>query len=83
MAKKAFAWALVDLEAERDALFKDLGVPMPDLGDNRSNRIWRPSTYEQTFEAIAAEAIAHLNDMLRVKVFPALEIDFAKPSDSA
>jgi hypothetical protein len=83
LGKNQFAWALVDLEAERDALFKDLGVPMPDLGDNRSNRIWRPSTYEQTFEAIAAEAIAHLNDMIRTKVFPVLEIDLVKLSGSA
>jgi hypothetical protein len=81
--KKHFAWALVDLEAERDALFKDLGVAMPDLGDNRSDRIWRPSTYEQTFETIAAEAIAYLNDMLRTKVFPVLEIDFVKLSGRA
>lgn len=73
--KKQFAWALVDLEAERDELFKDLGVAMPDLGDNRSEWLWRPSTYEQSFEGIAAEAIAHLNDMLCTKVFPVLEID--------
>jgi len=75
LGRKHFAWALVDLEAERDALFAKLGTPMPELGNNRHDRIWRPSTYDQPFDKIADEAIAHLNHMLRTNVFPKLEIE--------
>jgi hypothetical protein len=80
IGKQQFDWALVDLEAQRDALFAKLGTPMPELGNNRHDRIWRPSTYDQPFDKIADEAITHLNHMLRTKVFPVLEIETRESS---
>ncbi len=75
IGKQMFSWALVDLGAERDALFARLEMPNPFLESNRTERLWRPSTYDQPFEYIAQEAITHLNDTLRSKVFPVLEIE--------
>jgi hypothetical protein len=75
-----FSWALVDLGAERDALFAQLGMPNPFLESNRTERLWRPSTYNQPFEYIAQEAITHLNDILRSKVFPVLGIEVTQGS---
>lgn len=82
LGKQQFAWALVDIEAERDVLFAKLGTPMPDLGANRSARIWRPSTYDQPFDKVADEAIAHLNHTLRTEVFPKLEIESSESCPS-
>ena|SRR3974390_3358624 len=82
MGRPRFVWALVDLEAERDALFAELGTPMPELGRRRSPNVWQPSTYGQPFEKIADEAIAHLNHTLRTEVFPVLEIETSEPASA-
>ena len=77
LGQQQFSWALVDLEKERDELLAEIGMPIPELGNNRTHNIWRPSSYEQPFESIAQEAIEHLNSVLRTKVFPVLKIELS------
>ena len=73
--KPWLAWALVDLEAEQRALFLQAGVedPLSELGPRR--HVWRPTSYAQPFEKIAEEALNDVNEKLRSKVFPVLQID--------
>jgi hypothetical protein len=69
-------WALVDVDAQVDALFRSLGQQPVGFAQTRSRFTWYPSSFELPPEQIFDEALADVRAVLVEHVFPKLQIEY-------
>lgn len=67
-------WALVDVDAQVDALFRSLGQEPVGLTEMRSRYTWYPSSFNLSQAHIFDAAIADVSTLLTKHVFPKLQI---------
>lgn len=69
-------WALADVDAQVDALFRSLGQDSVGFAQTRSRFTWYPSSFELPQEQIFDEALSDVRAVLIEHVFPKLKIEY-------
>jgi hypothetical protein len=69
-------WALGDVDAKVDAIFRSLGQEPVGFAQIRSPFTWYPSSFELRQEQIFDEALADVRTILIEHVFPKLQIKY-------
>ena len=73
--KKDYWWALVDVDAEGHRLFESIGGVGSDLPKLNEQNRWQPNSFKLPPDQIINEAIADVNEKLRLYVFPKCKIN--------
>lgn len=71
-------WALVDVDAQIDALCQSLGQQPVGLTQTRSRYRWYPTSFELPQLEIIDDALADVSGILKEHVFPKLQIEYEK-----
>jgi hypothetical protein len=69
-------WALVDVDAQSDEIFRSLGQEPVGFARTRSRFTWYPSSFGLPQEQIFDEALADVRAVLVEHVFPKLQIEY-------
>jgi hypothetical protein len=75
MGQPRYSWALIDDDSQMDAMLTSAGGEPINAGlPGRTKYVWKPATYDQPVDKTIDQAIAHLNETIRMHILPKLGI---------